>query len=72
MNLKDRLGDIETNCRNCLHGWLLSMGLNSTHFHSTRVPVEEPSTASQADIVRHKMKGAATEAALLRVEENGL
>src|SRR5215813_1304970 len=25
-------------------------GLNSTHFHGTRVPVEEPSTASIADI----------------------
>jgi hypothetical protein len=25
-------------------------GLNSTHFHGTHVPVEEPSTASKADI----------------------
>jgi hypothetical protein len=25
-------------------------GLNSTHFHGTHVPVEEPSTASIADI----------------------
>src|SRR5262249_871386 len=25
-------------------------GLNSTHFHATRVPVEEPSTASKADM----------------------
>jgi hypothetical protein len=25
-------------------------GLNSTHFRGTHVPVEEPSTASQADI----------------------
>jgi hypothetical protein len=24
-------------------------GLNSTHFHGTHVPVEEPSTASKAD-----------------------
>jgi hypothetical protein len=24
--------------------------LNSTHFYGTRVPVEEPSTASKADI----------------------
>jgi hypothetical protein len=27
-----------------------SWGLNSTHFHGTHVPVEEPSTASEADI----------------------
>jgi hypothetical protein len=27
-------------------------GLNSTHFHGTHVPVEEPSTASKADIDR--------------------
>jgi hypothetical protein len=27
-----------------------SWGLNSNHFHGTRVPVEEPSTASIADI----------------------
>jgi hypothetical protein len=25
-------------------------GLNSTHIHGTRAPVEEPSTASKADI----------------------
>jgi hypothetical protein len=25
-------------------------GLNSTHIHGIHVPVEEPSTASQADI----------------------
>jgi hypothetical protein len=25
-------------------------GLNSTHFHGTHVPVEEPSTASKADM----------------------
>jgi hypothetical protein len=28
-----------------------SWGLNSTHFHGTHVPVEEPSTASEADMV---------------------
>jgi hypothetical protein len=27
-------------------------GLNSTHIHGTRAPVEEPSTASKADIGR--------------------
>jgi hypothetical protein len=27
-----------------------SWGLNSAHFHGTHVPVEEPSTASKADI----------------------
>src|SRR5712671_7756795 len=25
VNLKDRLGDIQTDCRNCLHDWLLRM-----------------------------------------------
>jgi hypothetical protein len=29
-----------------------SWGLNSAHFHGTHVPVEEPSTASKADIRR--------------------
>src|SRR5262249_29974118 len=52
VHLKTRLGDVETDCLNCLHVWLLSIvgGLNSTHFHGTRAPVEEPSTASKADI----------------------
>src|SRR5262249_16740913 len=52
MHLKNRLRNIETDCLNCLHDWLLSIvgGLNSTHFHGTHVPVEEPSTASIADI----------------------
>src|SRR6476620_10743262 len=30
-----------------------SWGLNSTHIHGTHVPVEEPSTASGADIRPH-------------------
>src|SRR5271169_1090541 len=38
MNLKDRLCDVRGS-------------LNSTHFYGTRVPVEEPSTASIADTV---------------------
>jgi hypothetical protein len=28
--------------------------LNSTHFHDTHVPVEEPSTASEADLPRFR------------------
>ena len=52
VNLKDRLRDIETDCRDRLHDLAPPNrgGLNSTHFHGTHVPVEEPSTASQADI----------------------
>src|SRR5499427_8200868 len=47
---ENRLGDIETDCRDRLHVWLLRIGgLNSTHIHGTSVPVEEPSTASKAD-----------------------
>src|SRR5215831_11144063 len=51
VDLKNRLSDIETNCRDRLHVWLLRIvgALNSTHFHGTAVPVEEPSTASKAD-----------------------
>ena len=30
----------------CMIGSSKSWGLNSTHFHGTHVPVEEPSTAS--------------------------
>jgi hypothetical protein len=52
VDLKNRFGDVETNCRDRLHGWLLPNrgGLNSTHIHGTRVPVEEPSTASIAEV----------------------
>jgi hypothetical protein len=32
-------------------------GLNSTHIHGTSVPVEEPSTASKADIVEQFVPG---------------
>jgi hypothetical protein len=48
VNLKNRLGDVETDCRDRLHVWLLQIvgGLDSTHIHGTSVPVEEPSTAS--------------------------
>jgi hypothetical protein len=34
-----------------------SWGLNSTHFHGTHVPVEEPSTASEADIAPQIKRG---------------
>src|SRR6266508_4915488 len=52
VDLKNRLGDIETDCRDRLHGWLPPNrgGLNSTHIHGASVPVEEPSTASKADM----------------------
>src|SRR5664280_1579273 len=52
VDLENRLGDVETDCRDRLHAWLLQIGggLNSPHIHGTHVPVEEPSTASQADI----------------------
>ena len=51
VNLKDRLRDIETDCRNRLHNLAPSNrgGLNSTHIHGAHAPVEEPSTASLAD-----------------------
>src|SRR3974390_3463689 len=51
VDLKNRFGDVETDCRDRLHDWLLPNrgGLNSAHIHGTRVPVEEPSTASTAD-----------------------
>src|SRR5579864_2179174 len=50
VNLKNRLGDVETNGRNRLHGKLLRIvgALNSPHIFGTLVPVEEPSTASKA------------------------
>jgi hypothetical protein len=34
----------------CMIGSLESWGLNSTHIHGTRLPVEEPSAASEANI----------------------
>ena len=51
VNLKNRLRDVETDCRNRLHDLApLNGGASiSTHIHGTHVPVEEPSTASQAD-----------------------
>src|SRR5206468_12378283 len=51
VDLKNRLRDIETDCCDHLHDWLLRIvgALTSTHIHGTHVPVAEPSTASIAD-----------------------
>src|SRR6202051_4441737 len=52
VNLKHRLRDIETDCRYGLHDLAPPNrgGLNSTHIQGTHVPVEEPSTASEAGV----------------------
>src|SRR4030095_14820987 len=52
VNLKDRLCDIEADCRNRWHSLAPPNpgGFNSTHIHGAHAPVEEPSTASTADI----------------------
>jgi hypothetical protein len=52
VDLKNRLGDVEADCRDRLHVWLLRIvrALNSTHIHGTSVPVEKPSTASIANV----------------------
>ena len=52
MDLENRLGDVETDCRDRLHVWLLQIvrALNSAHIRGTRVPVEEPPTASGAEV----------------------
>jgi hypothetical protein len=52
VQLKDRLGDVETDCRNRLLGYFLRIvgALTSPHIHGTHMPVEEPSTASLADL----------------------
>src|SRR5215467_2442357 len=57
VNLKDRLCDIEADCRNRLHDLAPPNrgGLNSTHFHGAHAPVEEPSTASLPDISSHRL-----------------
>jgi len=51
VDLKDRLRDIETDCRHRLHARLPRGRARpiGDHFDGTYVPVEEPSTASQAD-----------------------
>jgi hypothetical protein len=46
VNLKNRLGDVETDCRDRLHaGSSNCEGLNSTHICGTHVPVEEVATS---------------------------
>jgi hypothetical protein len=52
VNLKHRLRDIETDCRDRLHDLAPpNRGcLNSTHIHGAHAPVEEPSTASTGDM----------------------
>jgi hypothetical protein len=39
-----------------LHGWLLRIvgALTAPHFRGAHAPVEEPSTASTPDILRHR------------------
>src|SRR5262245_16747174 len=51
VNLKHRLGDVETDCRDRLHAWLPHNRdrPNGDHFNGTYVPMGEPSTASEAD-----------------------
>jgi hypothetical protein len=48
VNLKNRLGDVETNGRGRLHGKLLRImgALIGARIFCTLMPVEEPSTAS--------------------------
>jgi len=50
--LKNRLADVGADCRDGLYvGSSESLGAsNSHHIHGTHVPVEEPSTASIAEI----------------------
>src|SRR5215468_4967148 len=51
VNLKHRLGDVETDCRDRLHAWLPRNcdRPSDDHFNGTYAPVGEPSTASLAD-----------------------
>jgi hypothetical protein len=51
VNLKNRLRDIQTDCRDRLHDLAPTNrgAFNSTHIYGTHVPVEEPSTASITD-----------------------
>ena len=70
MYLKNRLGDVETdNLIACMIGSSESWGLNSAHIHGTHVPVEEPSTASIADVQqrgRHVRFGPIADIAIIR------
>ena len=70
MYLENPLGDVETNSRNRLHDLAPANrgGRKSTHFHGTHVPVEEPSTASKADVtVSSRHLGAGHDSNLLEV-----
>jgi hypothetical protein len=40
----------------CMIGSSKCGSINSTHIHGTHVPVEEPSTASKADILRSPLR----------------
>src|SRR5262245_60142890 len=51
VNLKHGLRDIETDCRDCLHGWLSeSWGLNSTHWWRSR-PQHQKQTLLRSVII---------------------
>src|SRR5262249_33902810 len=60
VNLKYRLRDIETDCRDRLHDLAPpNRGrLKSTHIHGAHAPVEEPSTASTTDLASSKCQSA--------------
>ena len=50
VHLKDRLGNVETDGGNRSHGWLRIVGALTAPTSVALRPVEEPSTASLADI----------------------
>jgi hypothetical protein len=54
VNLKNRLRNVETDCRDGFHDLAPPNrgSLNSTHIDGTHVPVEEPSTGSGGDITQ--------------------
>src|SRR5215813_3621137 len=51
---RNRLGDVETDCRDRLHAWLPHNRdrPSGDHFNGTYVPMGEPSTASEAAVQR--------------------
>src|SRR5215813_14840631 len=52
VDLKNRLCDVEADCRDRLHIWLLRIvgALTAPTSHGTSMPVEEPPTASKAAV----------------------
>jgi hypothetical protein len=68
MDLKNGFRNVETDCRNRLHVWLLRIvgALSKLHVDGTLVPVEEPSTASETDISLHR-RHASNDAGILRL-----